>query len=272
MQQKKAVWPWAVVGVVVLGGAGWWMFRDDVQALRSGSELESSAATTAKPAMNPVEPASSTPPPIQHPLDRDTAADPALPLLQDSDTAAWETLTALLGGPAVHERLLRDHLIQRMVSFIDNLTQPSVPSSVLPMRPLPGELQLQTDGDATLIAAGNRSRYAPYVAAFSHADADAVAAAYVRFYPLIQQVYRQSSKPDAYFNDRLVAVIDHLLQTPEPARPLQVVADARGKYRFVDPDLQARSVGQKALLRLDAAQASEVKQQLRALRTAIARH
>jgi arginyl-tRNA--protein-N-Asp/Glu arginylyltransferase len=47
------------------------------------------------------------------------------------------------------------------------------------------------------------------------------------------------------------------------------VRDERGRYRFVDPDLQARSVGQKALLRLEVAQARAVKQQLRELRTAL---
>lgn len=271
MQQKKAVWPWVVAGVVVLGGAGWWMFRDDVQALRIGSD-PAPHAIAEPPAVAPSTPATATPPAERHPLDRDTAADPALPRLQDSDASAWEALTALLGAPAVQDRLLREHLIQRMVTYIDNLTQPSVPSSVLVMRPLPGELQRQPDGDGVVIAADNSARYAPYVAAFTHANADALAAAYVRFYPLIQQAYRQTSKPDAHFNDRLVAVIDHLLQTPEPTRPLRVVVDERGKFRFVDPDLQSRSVGQKALLRLDATQAREVKQQLRALRAAIARH
>ncbi|MGW9229195.1 DUF3014 domain-containing protein [Streptomyces niveus] len=51
----------------------------------------------------------------------------------------------------------------------------------------------------------------------------------------------------------------------------QVERDERGRYRFVDPTLQSRSIGQKALLRMDAAQARAVKQQLQAIRSAIAR-
>ncbi|MEU9859181.1 DUF3014 domain-containing protein, partial [Streptomyces sp. NPDC047974] len=66
-------------------------------------------------------------------------------------------------------------------------------------------------------------------------------------------------------------VIDHLLETPEPARPVAVVRDERGRYRFVDSDLQSRSVGQKALLRMDATQERAVKQQLRAIRSSITR-
>ncbi|WP_210217149.1 DUF3014 domain-containing protein, partial [Klebsiella pneumoniae] len=43
----------------------------------------------------------------------------------------------------------------------------------------------------------------------------------------------------------------------------------RGRYRFADATLQSRSIGQKALLRMDVAQARAVKQQLRAIRAAI---
>ena len=82
---------------------------------------------------------------------------------------------------------------------------------------------------------------------------------------------RDSGHPDGHFNDRLVTVIDHLLQTPEPARPLAVEPDGKGRYRFVDPALQSLSVGQKALLRMDATQQQAVKQQLRALRAAVTR-
>ena len=66
-------------------------------------------------------------------------------------------------------------------------------------------------------------------------------------------------------------VIDHLLDTPELAQSPVVQRDERGRYRFVDPTLQSRSIGQKALLRMDAAQARAVKQQLRAIRSAITR-
>ena len=66
-----------------------------------------------------------------------------------------------------------------------------------------------------------------------------------------------------------MAVIDHLLDTPELAQPPLVERDERGRYRFVDATLQSRSIGQKALLRMDVAQVRAVKQQLRAIRAAI---
>ncbi|AWH50559.1 DUF3014 domain-containing protein [Stenotrophomonas sp. SAU14A_NAIMI4_5] len=268
----KAVWPW-VLGVVVVGGAGAWLFRDQWQDLADRVEVPTQAAapsTAAPPAAPTAEPASSTPA-IQHPLDTDAAADPALPKMEDSDTAAWTALSGLFNGEGGLALLLRDHLIQRLVTHVDNLDKTSVPPSALATRPLPGSLQVDAGGKGEQIAAGNAARYAPYVQAFTALDPAAAGTAYKRFYPLIQQAYVDLGRPQGYFNDRLVAVIDHLLETPEPARPLAVVRDERGRYRFVDPDLQSRSVGQKALLRLDATQERAVKQQLRAIRSSITR-
>ncbi len=267
MQKRKAVWPWVLVGVVAVGGAGWWMFHEDVAQLRQTPPAavpppDSAATAAIPPPATPAPAAVAT-----YPLD--AAADPALPALADSDADSWQALNGVFPADAL-ALLLREQLIQRVVVHLDNLTQPSLPASAMALRPLPGSLQVEqgsTGGEQ--LAAGNAGRYAPFVAAFSQADAAAIAAAYRRFYPLAQQAYREIGHPQGHFNDRVVAVIDHLLQTPEPARPLAVEADGKGRYRFVDPALQSLSVGQKALLRMDAAQQQAVKQQLRALRAAI---
>lgn len=273
MQDRKAVWPWAVAGVLVLGGAGWWLFRDELRTVTPAA-LPPAAQAPADgsrivPADRPEAPGA--PAPARHPLPRDAAIDAALPSLEDSDARVREDLGTFFPEPVL-ALLLPDHLIQRVVTHIDNLTQPSAPATALALRPLPGSLQVEGDAASGITFAGaNAARYAPYVAAFSAADADALAAAYMRLYPLVQQAYRELGHPGGHFNDRLVTVIDHLLQTPEPAQPPALERDARGRYRFVDPDLQARSIGQKALLRLDAEQAQAVKRQLRAIRLAVTR-
>ncbi|MEE7561541.1 DUF3014 domain-containing protein, partial [Xanthomonas sp. Kuri4-2] len=194
----------------------------------------------------------------------------ALPALADSDAAAWDALTAVFGDAPPLGAMLRDHLIARIVVLVDNLTQPSLAPRVLAFRPLPDTLQVADDGHGgTTLAAANAQRYAPYVQAFTRADAAAWVAAYQRLYPLFQQAYVELGYPKGYFNDRLVAVIDHLLQAPEPAAPQAVVPDGRGRYRFADPSLQSLSVGQKALVRLGPEQETAVKAQLRALRAAL---
>lgn len=276
-KEKTTVWPW-VLGVLLVGGVAVLLLRD---RFSSGSESAPAAPSpvAAAPAQAlPAAAAEGAPEAaaaIQHPLDTRLQADPALPALADSDAPALQALGALFPGDALLAPLLRDFVIARLVGHINLLDRSSVPPTALAARPLAGELQVEqrADGveDAQQIAAGNAARYAPFVAAFTAADADAVANSYRRFYPLVQQAYADLGHPDAYFNDRLVAVIDHLLASPEPARPLAVVRDERGRYRFVDPALQSRSVGQKLLLRMDAAQAAAVKRQLRAIRAAITR-
>lgn len=273
MQSGKAVWPW-VLGVVVIGGAGGWLFRDQLKSLADGVSMpvqSPPASTGAPPQPKAAAEPALAPPPIRHPLDAEAAADPALPKLADSDAAAWGALSQLFQGEGPLTLLLRDHLIQRLVTQVDNLDKPSVPPTALAARPLPGNLQVEPGEGGERIAASNAARYAPYVQAFTALDPVATATAYKRFYPLIQQAYVDLGRPEGYFNDRLVTVIDHLLETPELAQAPLVQRDERGRYRFVDPTLQSRSIGQKALLRMDVAQARAVKQQLRAIRSAITR-
>ncbi|KAG0772673.1 hypothetical protein G6F22_015537 [Rhizopus arrhizus] len=105
------------------------------------------------------------PPPIKHPLDTGDAADPALPRLAESDAAAWGALSQLFQGEGPLTLLLRDHLIQRLVTQVANLDKPSVPPTALAARPLPGSLQVEPGEGGERIAASNAARYAPYVQA-----------------------------------------------------------------------------------------------------------
>ena len=118
------------------------------------------------------------------------------------------------------------------------------------------------------MSAGNAARYAPYVQALERTDAKQLAGVYLRFYPLFQQAYEELGYPKAYFNDRLVASIDHLLAAPEPPAPLRL-AQPKVLYEFADPELEALSAGHKAMLRLGPDNARRVKAKLRALRAEI---
>ncbi len=261
-------WPW-LLGAVVVVGAGVWLFRPD--ATSPGATAPAKPATAPSLSTAPAMPATPAQPAIAHPIAPEAAADAVLPALADSDAAAWATLAGVVGDEGALATLLRDHLVQRLVVAVDNLPQRSITQRALPYRPLQDPIATTT-GDAQvqwLDTAANGRRYAPFVRAFVHVDAQALAEAYRRFYPLFQQAYVELGYPQGYFNDRLVAVIDHLLQAPVPTQPVAVVPGANGRLRFADPALESLSVGQKALLRLASEQAEAVKQQLRAFRAAI---
>ena len=112
-------------------------------------------------------------------------------------------------------------------------------------------------------------------------DVARAAALYVQWYPMFQQAYRELGYPQGYFNDRMVAVIDRLLATPEPAPPLTVrLTEVKGpiaserpwvRYEFADPALEALPAGSKMLLRMGPEQAQRLKGKLAAFRAAITR-
>lgn len=269
--RRPARWPWLLVAIAVAAMA-WWLLRPAPPPLQDAPTMPPALAHDALPPPSML-PGADEPPGIQHPVAPAVdAADAAIPTLADSDAAVLHALEALAGDPSVFGVLVRGHVVQRLVVMVDNLTEPRVTAPALALRPLPGEYAVIAGGSATVAdAAANSARYAPYVAAFTGADAGRVADAYRRFYPLFQAAYVELGYPDGYFNDRLVQVIDHLLQAPVPQADTALVRDERGRWRYADPALESASVGHKALMRLSAGQQAAVKAQLRALRRALAR-
>ncbi|PPU09190.1 DUF3014 domain-containing protein [Xanthomonas arboricola] len=267
MQSKSSRWPWLLAAPVV-AGAAWWLFRGSPTAPGALPAPISRTASAVAAAVTPAPPAPAGP---RHPVQQPSAdaADAAIPALAQSDAAAWQALLELVQDDGALSIVLRKHLIERVVVMIDNLTQPSISRRASVLQPVVGEFAVSDAGGNVVVDQANAARYAPYVAAFTQVDAQALVRSYVRFYPLFQQAYADLGAPDRYFNDRVIDVIDHLLRTPEPTQPIKVQRDERGRYRFVDPALESLSVGQKALLRLGPVQAAAVKAQLQRIRTAL---
>lgn len=204
---------------------------------------------------------------IEHPLA--PVSGKPLPPLADSDSALGAAIATLVHASALPELFYSDRLARRWVATIDNLPREQVAVEVRAMRPPDGPLATRGEEEALTIAPDNSARYARYMALLSAIDAGQAAALYRRFYPLLQEAYEELGYPGQYFNDRVIAVIDHLLATPDVAEPIRLVHPSV-MYRFADPKLESLSAGQKALLRIGRENAAEVKKKLRALRAEIA--
>ena len=116
------------------------------------------------------------------------------------------------------------------------------------------------DGDAMTVSAGNAARYAPYVQALERVDAKQLPACTCASI-VVPEGVRGAGYPKAYFNDRLVALIDDLLAAPEPLAPLRLT-QPKVLYEFEDAEAGSALAGRKAMLRLGPDNAQRVKAKL----------
>jgi hypothetical protein len=140
----------------------------------------------------------------------------------------------------------------------------------MPLKQVPGQFRVSGEGGDLTVHPENTARYATYVKVVESVDATRLVDAYVRFYPLFQKAYEDLGYPKAYFNDRVVEVIDHLLAAPEMPANARLV-QPKVFYQFADPDLEKRSAGQKIMMRIGNENAGRVKAKLRDIRTQLTR-
>jgi hypothetical protein len=255
----KKVLAGVVVAVALAAAAWWWFSREAPETM-----VEEPAVAPAVVAEEPVA--------VRHPVDSPPAealVEP-LPPLDESDLRAAEEVVSLVGIPAFGELFLGQELVRRFVAMIDNLPRRELPVAQRPLRGAPGVFLAAGEEGAMVIDAANFARYEPYVRLATLLDAKAAVAAYQRFYPLLQQSYEELGYPGRYFNDRLVEAIDDLLAAPEIEGPVPL-ARPNVLYAFADPELEARSAGQKILIRMGPSNARRVKAKLVEIRALLAK-
>lgn len=225
-----------------------------------------------KPLAPPTAPAVQRPAPepqIRFPVAQQPAEKP-LPALDASDATLRNALDELLPEKTfVGVFQLRD-FVRRVVATVDNLPRDKTAVRLLPVKQAGGKFLVTGKDDNLALGAGNGARYALYVRLAEALDTAKLVALYVHFYPLFQQAYQELGYPKGYFNDRLVEVIDHLLAAPEMKAPAKLV-QPKVFYLYSDPDLEARSAGQKILMRAGSENAARIKAKLRDIRGELTR-
>jgi len=230
-------------------------------------------ATPPSAPEQPAAPAVAAPAPeIEHPVEAPKAPPgeivPPLPGLRDSDPAARDELIGLFGAKAFAAYFYPEKIILRIVATVDNLPRHAAPARMMPVKPVAGQFEILGSDEQTVISPKNAARYTPYVRIAQAVDAKKLVAVYSRFYPLFQEAYRQLGYPNGYFNDRLIQCIDDLLAAPEPDGPIKL-AQPKVLYEFADPDLEARSAGQKIMIRMGLDNERKIKAKLREIRSAL---
>ncbi|HEX7866180.1 MAG TPA: DUF3014 domain-containing protein [Variovorax sp.] len=266
--------------LVLLGTAfvGWRWYQQQMLAEPVPVVAAPNDAPAPPPPPAPPSAASAEP---QNPMDALAPPDATLPKLPDSDARVTMALIELFGGKNVAAYVNPDGIVRRFVTTVDNLAREQAPASAWPVLPTGQRFITEgQQGQVQTIAANNAARYNAVVLLAESVNPAKAAAVYAKLYPLFQQAYEELGYPGRYFNDRLIAVIDHLLQAPEPKGPVQVrLIEVKGdvpstrpwvRYEYVDPQLQSLSSGQKIMVRMGPENERKVKASLRGLRQQIA--
>lgn len=280
-RRESSAGTFIVIGLLAIAAAflGWrWYQQQQPQPF----EPAPTAANAPNDGPAPAAPPSAVPESLEpkNPIDAIALPASGLPTVADSDTRVMTALVDLLGSQNVAEFVQFDGVVRRFVATIDNLPREQAPASAWPVQPTRQRFVTEGKGEAQTIAANNAARYNPIVLLAGSVDPAKAAKAYARLYPLFQKAYEELGYPGRYFNDRLIGVIDHLLQAPEPAGPVQVrLVEVKGnvssqrpwvRYEYADPQLESLSSGQKIMVRVGLENERKLKASLRGFREQIA--
>ncbi len=256
---KKIIW--SLVLIFAVGALAVFIY-----SAREKPEPALSVVPVVTQSVTPILPVG---PQIRYPVAPAPLEKP-LPALDVSDLAMRNALEELSLGKALFGLFQLQDLVRRFVATVDNLPRAKAAVRLMPVKSAVGQFRVDRAGDSFAISQTNAARYAVYAKLADAIDAGKLVALYVHFYPLFQQAYRELGYPKGYFNDRLVEVIDHLLAAPEPQAPVKLV-QPKVLYQFADADLEARSAGQKILMRIGNENARKIKAKLRVIRAELTR-
>lgn len=264
MNENHRVAAIAAALLLGIGAAGYWLLRPAADPEQTALPA---AATAPAAETEPAAPGAEPPPP-SYPVPATAPDAAALPALADSDTPFNAALASVIDPAQLSAALVPQQLMRRLVVTVDNLPRERLAGNDRAFKRVPGTFLVKSRDGTVTASPANEARYLPVLQLVQAAGAENLARLYLAWYPLFNQAYRELGYADREFNDRLVQVIDHLLATPAVEGPLELV-QPKVFYQFADAELEARSVGQKMLIRMGAVNAGQAKRQLRAFRAAI---
>ena len=275
----KILLGWILIAVVAAAGIAFYMQQkklvNDTDVTAAQEETLPLPESTPEPDINYPVPQPAKPQAPEGSAEEAVPQEP-LPPLSDSDKSLLDDLGELIDLKQYQHLFVLKAIIQRFVVTVNNLTTNSLPKKYLLTRPVAGNflveksmLKESTDNTAIMDPA-NYERYSIYVQLLETIDINQLVSVYVHYYPLFQQAYESLGYPGKYFNDRLVEVVDNLLDAPVIREEIKLI-QPKVFYQYADPRLEALSAGQKIMLRMGPDNAERVKVVLRQLRLELIR-
>lgn len=198
-----------------------------------------------------------------------------LPALNESDSSILAALQQLR-GEGLLQLLVPQEVLRKFVLAVNNVAEGKVIHEYRPVASPPPPFIAETfsvmvEGtavDQERVAPSNFQRYEPYVTTLALIDSDAAVAVYRRFYPLLEEAFRELGLKKPNFHSVMVAAIDNILAAPDVQGDLLLVRP-KVFYQYADPALEVMPQTHKLMLRMGPENARSVKASLRQLRARI---
>lgn len=191
-----------------------------------------------------------------------------LPSLDDSDEFVRSLASELSEHPRLVAWLAPKNLVRRFVASVVNVANGESPNPHVSFLETQGPFKVSEAYGELYIDQRSYARYEPLVEVFTSLDSAASLRLYHRLKPVFDEAYQELGYPAGDFDSVLTKAIDRVLATPIPAGQVGVKRRVTN-YRFTDPKLEALGPIEKQLLRMGPANAREVKQKLRLVRSAL---
>lgn len=264
---------------VTIGAVSYFMMKDKVEstALR---ELPTSAVVqpAAIPAANKTLPK----PVYEEPLPVPQLQP--LPDLNQSDVAVVSALQGL-NVDGLLPLVIPEEVLRKFVRAVDaveegrliNEYRPIVsPQGALAVESFHvsvagGELGSAENVEQFRLSAKNYQRYDVYSRVLTLLNSETLVAMYKRFYPLLNEAYKEMGSTKGNFHSVLVRAIDHILAAPDASGEI-ILIHPKVYFEFADPVLEKLPATHKLMLRMGPENASRVKASLQSLRNKLVQH
>lgn len=257
-----------VVLALIAAAAAFYFLRDDApvasQTVTTPVAVAPQAATTSS--------AAEVAPIVEYQPPEPVIEVEPLPVLNESDSSVLAAMQQLR-GEGLLQLLVPQEVLRKFVLAVNNVAEGKVIHEYRPVVSPPPpfiaeKYSVMIEGvaaDQERVAPTNFQRYEPYVTTLALIDSDAAVAVYQRFYPLLEEAFRELGLKKPNFHSVLIAAIDNVLAAPDAQGDLLLV-HPKVFYQYADPALEALPQTHKLMLRMGPENARSVKASLRQLR------
>lgn len=197
-----------------------------------------------------------------------------LPELSNSDQSVLDAFGKLAAdAPAL---IVPEEAIRKFVRAVNAVEEGKVVHEYRPLVSPAPPFQVERDGTVEeqqaqqyTLSPENYQRYDKYVATFAAIDAEALVSMYKRFYPLLEEAYREMGLKKGNFHTVMLGAIDNLLAAPVVDGDVLLVRP-KVFYQYADPALEKLPASHKLLLRMGPENTRRIQESLRRLRAELA--